>query len=235
MLGKRKGAPGGSRPALQTGMRPHAAQTAADLMRIWTSARESGEAPRAARGAQEPSGHMHGAGADAYLPGSEEEGESTASLPKRQRCSSGGEQARATADGCPKLAKQEPSVPGQAISSAAGPLRPRRARTTAATAASGGQRRPSAAAFASAAAAGGAGRLAPADRLLSPVSPQQQDNGAKAKAEMAWLHRRKQSAQVRLTQAALPLEHCTPAQLSRLDCMYAVLLFGTTLLALSRQ
>ena len=180
VLGKRKGAPGNPRPALQAGTHPHAAQTAADLMRIWNSARES----RAATGSHKPSGHKHGAGADVYPPASEQESESTASVPKRQRRGSGGEQARAAADGCPKVARQEHSVPGQASPGAAGPLRPRRARTAAAMAASEAQRRRSAAASAPAAAAGGAGRPAPADRL----------------------QRREQPAQVRLRRAALSLD-----------------------------
>ena len=218
-LGKRKGAPGKSCPALQTGLRPQAAQAAADLMRNWNSAREGGAAPLAAAGSQEPSGHMHGAGADVHPPGSEQEGESTAPVPKRQRRGSGDEQARAAADGCPKVAKQGKSVPGQATTGAAGSLRPRRARTAAAMAAVEAQRRPSAAASASAAAAGGAGRFAPADRLPSPVGPQQRGHGATAEAEVAWL-RRKQPAQVRLRRAVLPLGFCTLAH--RLDYMYTV-------------
>ena len=212
MLGKRKGAPGISRPAPQTGMRSQAAQAAADLMRFWNSARERRAAPPAARGSQEPSGHKTGAGADVFLPDAEQEGESTAPVPKRQRRDSGGEQARAASDGCPKVAELEHSLPGQSVPGAAGPLRPRRARTAAAMAAVEAKRRSNAAGSASAAAAGGAGRVAPAERLPSPRGPQQRGNGAKAEADVAWLHRRQQPAQVRLRRAALSLDFITLVQ-----------------------
>ena len=233
VLGKRKGAPGLSRPTDQTGMHPQAAQTAADPMRIWNCARESRAAPPAARGSQEPSGHMNGASADVCLPDSEQEGESTAPVPKRQRRGSGGEQARAAADGCPEVAEQEPSVPGQAAPGAAGPRRPRRARTAAAMAASETKRRLSAAGSASAAAAGGAGRLAPADRLPSPGGPQQQGSGAKAEADVAWQHRREQPAQVR---SGGRRSHWTVTRLhNRLDYMYAVFCLAKDTLALLPQ